>query len=71
MVVAPCGLAEEAGQARSIPRRLDQQRARFIADQTRKRALYGHAYPIDEDFLAALEHDLPPCAGIALGLTAW
>jgi lysyl-tRNA synthetase class 2 len=44
-----------------------EQRARFIADQARKRALYGHAYPIDEDFLAALEHGLPPCAGIALG----
>jgi lysyl-tRNA synthetase class 2 len=44
-----------------------EQRARFIADQARKQALYGHIYPIDEDFLAALEHGLPPCAGIALG----
>ena len=44
-----------------------EQRARFIADQARKRALYGYSYPIDEDFLAALEHGLPPCAGIALG----
>jgi elongation factor P--(R)-beta-lysine ligase len=44
-----------------------EQRARFIADQARKQALYGRTHPIDEDFLAALEHGLPPCAGIALG----
>jgi lysyl-tRNA synthetase class 2 len=44
-----------------------EQRARFLADQARKQALYGDVYPIDEDFLAALEHGLPPCAGIALG----
>jgi elongation factor P--(R)-beta-lysine ligase len=44
-----------------------EQRRRFIADQARKRALYGETYPIDEDFLMALEHGLPQCAGIALG----
>jgi elongation factor P--(R)-beta-lysine ligase len=44
-----------------------EQRARFLADQARKQALYGEVYPIDEDFLAALAHGLPPCAGIALG----
>jgi elongation factor P--(R)-beta-lysine ligase len=44
-----------------------EQRQRFVADQARKRALYGETYPIDEDFLAALEHGLPECAGIALG----
>jgi elongation factor P--(R)-beta-lysine ligase len=44
-----------------------EQRTRFIADQARKQALYGEIYPIDEDFLAALAHGLPPCAGIALG----
>jgi elongation factor P--(R)-beta-lysine ligase len=44
-----------------------EQRRRFIADQARKQALYGETYPIDEDFLAALDHGLPPCAGIALG----
>lgn len=44
-----------------------EQRARFTADQARKRALYGEAYPLDQDFLAALEHGLPECAGIALG----
>jgi elongation factor P--(R)-beta-lysine ligase len=44
-----------------------EQRQRFIADQTKKQTLYGETYPIDEDFLAALEHGLPECAGIALG----
>lgn len=44
-----------------------EQRTRFLADQARKQALYGETYPIDEDFLAALETGLPPSAGIALG----
>jgi lysyl-tRNA synthetase class 2 len=44
-----------------------EQRRRFAADQAKKQALYGGSYPIDEDFLAALDHGLPDCAGIALG----
>lgn len=44
-----------------------EQRRRFAGDQAKKRALYGEAYPVDEDFLAALEHGLPESAGIALG----
>jgi lysyl-tRNA synthetase class 2 len=44
-----------------------EQRRRFLADQAKKQALYGETYPIDEDFLAALAHGLPDCAGIALG----
>lgn len=43
------------------------QRARFEADSALKEALYGVRYPVDEDFLAALEHGLPDSAGIALG----
>ncbi|HEX3864999.1 MAG TPA: EF-P lysine aminoacylase EpmA [Stellaceae bacterium] len=44
-----------------------EQRRRFATDLAKKQALYGEVYPIDEDFLAALDHGLPECAGIALG----
>ncbi len=44
-----------------------EQRRRFAADRARRLALRGAAYPVDEDFLAALEHGLPESAGIALG----
>ena len=43
------------------------QRRRFEQDQATKQARYGFAYPIDEEFLAALAHGMPPSAGIALG----
>ncbi len=45
-----------------------EQRARFAADRARRLRLRGSAYPVDEDFLAALESGLPDCAGIALGV---
>ncbi len=44
-----------------------EQRRRFAADQEKKRALYGETYPVDADFLAALEAGMPESAGIALG----
>ena len=44
-----------------------EQRARFIEDRTRRHAMYGADWPLDEDFLAALEYGMPPSAGIALG----
>ena len=44
-----------------------EQRARFIDDRTRRHALHGADWPLDEDFLAALHHGMPPSAGIALG----
>ncbi len=44
-----------------------EQRARFLADRSRRQAMYGPDWPLDEDFLAALEFGMPPAAGIALG----
>lgn len=42
------------------------QRRRFETEMDEKERLYGHRYPIDEDFLAALAH-MPPASGCALG----
>jgi lysyl-tRNA synthetase class 2 len=44
-----------------------EQRARFVADRARRHAMSGGDWPIDADFLAALTHGMPECAGIALG----
>jgi len=44
-----------------------EQQARFAADRTRRHALYGPDWPLDDDLLAALRHGMPPAAGIALG----
>ena len=44
-----------------------EQRERFVADRTRRHALFGPDWELDEDFLAALSFGMPPCAGIALG----
>ena len=45
-----------------------EQRARFEVDRALRTELHGTAYPVDEDFLAALGSGLPECAGIALGV---
>jgi elongation factor P--(R)-beta-lysine ligase len=44
-----------------------EQRRRFEADMALKEALYGERYPIDADFLAALDWGLPESSGIAMG----
>jgi len=46
----------------------DEQRRRFAADNKKRRSLDLPQMPIDEHFLEALEHGLPPCAGVALGV---
>ena len=43
------------------------QRTRLAADMDLKDELYGVRWPVDDDFLAALDHGLPDCSGIALG----
>lgn len=43
-----------------------EQRRRFDAEMTEKQRIYGHSYPIDEDFLAALAQ-MPAASGCALG----
>jgi lysyl-tRNA synthetase class 2 len=43
-----------------------EQRARFVEDRTRRHALYGPDWEMDEAFLSAVER-LTPSVGIALG----
>ena len=45
-----------------------EQRARLEADNRRRTELGLPVYPVDENFLAALERGMPDCAGVALGL---
>lgn len=44
------------------------QRQRFANDQRAREARGLPVNPLDEKLLAALEHGLPPCSGIALGI---
>jgi lysyl-tRNA synthetase class 2 len=45
-----------------------EQRARFAADRARRHVLNGETdWPLDEEFLAALEHGMPPAGGVAMG----
>jgi lysyl-tRNA synthetase class 2 len=44
-----------------------EQRARFVRDLALRAARGQPQPPLDEHFLAALEHGLPDCAGVALG----
>ena len=43
-----------------------EQRRRFVAEMDEKARVYGERHPVDEDFLAALEH-MPEASGSALG----
>jgi lysyl-tRNA synthetase class 2 len=46
---------------------VNEQRARFAADNEQRRQRRLPVNVIDERFLAALDHGLPDCAGVALG----
>lgn len=43
-----------------------EQRERFEIEMAEKYRIYGERYPLDEDFLTALER-MPPASGVALG----
>jgi lysyl-tRNA synthetase class 2 len=46
---------------------VDEQRKRFVADNASRAQRGLSPMPIDEEFLSALKHGLPDCAGVALG----
>ncbi len=45
-----------------------EQRHRFTSDRQQRVAQNLPAHEIDENFLAAIEHGMPPCAGVAIGV---
>ncbi len=46
----------------------EDQRRRFVAQAQAKQKLRGQITEIDEDFLLALEHGMPPAAGEGIGI---
>lgn len=46
----------------------EEQLKRFTYDMDMKEKLYGERYPIDSDFMSALEYGMPACAGNAIGV---
>jgi lysyl-tRNA synthetase class 2 len=45
-----------------------EQRAKFELQQQMKDALGDEAHPLDEEFLRALEHGMPPAGGLGMGI---
>lgn len=46
----------------------DEQRRRFLSDNEKRKQLGKLEVPIDQRLLEALQHGLPACAGVALGI---
>lgn len=61
------GTKEMADGWSEITDALDQ-RARFENEQKNMREGDAEAQPLDEDFIAAMEHGLPPLGGIGIGI---
>lgn len=61
-----CGI--ELANAFSELTDVAEQKTRFQSEMNLKEKLYGERYPVDDDFIKALEHGLPESAGIALGV---
>lgn len=61
-----CGV--ELGNAFSELTDAAEQKRRFIEEMALKQEMYGESYPIDEDFIAALEYGLSESGGISIGL---
>lgn len=58
----------EVGPAYSELTDPDEQRARFEDQQRLLRAGQEEAHPLDEEFLEALEHGMPPAGGMGIGV---
>jgi lysyl-tRNA synthetase, class II len=58
----------EIGPAYSELTDPDEQRARFEQQQRARGTGDEEAHPLDEDFLRALEHGMPPAGGLGLGV---
>jgi lysyl-tRNA synthetase class 2 len=58
----------ELGNAYSELTDPDEQRARFEDQRLQTAAGDEETQPFDEDFLRALEHGMPPTAGVGLGV---
>ncbi len=61
-----CGI--ELANAFSELTDADEQVRRYHIEMDEKERLYGERYPLDEEFIEALKHGLPPSGGIALGV---
>jgi lysyl-tRNA synthetase class 2 len=66
--VDPYLVGGEIGAAYSELTDPDDQRRRFEAQLEARRRGEEETHPLDEDFLRALEHGMPPAGGLGLGI---